>query len=86
MRNRWIWVGVIVAMIIVAIAAMERPDWFPGGLNIASVMWALMALLLVSGAAYGFPRLRQNPGTALVSLLIWVAIIVAIVLAYNAFN
>ena len=58
---------------------MGNPDW-------AMLIYLLMALLLASGAGYGFARIRGNPRAAIFGLLFWPALIVAIVLAYNAFN
>jgi len=85
MRGRWIAVGVVVAMIAIAIAAMERPEWFPGGVDVARMTWLLLALLLVSGAAYGFPEFRRSGRSAVLSLVIWAAIILAIVGLYQLF-
>jgi hypothetical protein len=45
-----------------------------------------MALLLVSGAGYGFWRIRLEPRRALISILFWAALIVAITFAHAAFN
>lgn len=84
--NRWIAILVVVVMVAIAIAAMERPDFFPGGVDAARLIWLLLALLLVSGAAYGFREFRRSGRTAIASLLIWAAIILAIVGLYNVFN
>jgi hypothetical protein len=50
------------------------------------LVWLLMALLLVSGAGYGFWRIRLEPRRALISILFWAALIVAITFAHAAFN
>ncbi len=55
-------------------------------LDWATLIYLLMALLLVSGAAYGFRRIRGSPRAAVFGVVFWAALIVAIVFAYNAFN
>jgi hypothetical protein len=57
-----------------------------GNLDWAALVYLLMALLLVSGAAYGFRRIRGSPRAAVFGVVFWTALIVAIVFAYNAFN
>ncbi|MGQ0533314.1 MAG: hypothetical protein ACT4OF_11585 [Caulobacteraceae bacterium] len=52
----------------------------------ARLTYLLMALLLVAGAGYGFRRVRLDRRNAFTSILFWAALIVAIVVAYNAFN
>jgi hypothetical protein len=52
----------------------------------ARLVWLLMALLLVSGAGYGFQRIRHDRRNVMIGILFWAALIIAIVLAYNAFN
>jgi hypothetical protein len=46
----------------------------------------LMSLLLVSGAAFGFQRIRARPGAAWAGVIFWAAAILAIVLLYNWLN
>ena len=50
------------------------------------LVWLLMALLLVSGASYGFWRFRFDGRRALAGLLFWAAAIVGVILLYRAFN
>jgi hypothetical protein len=57
-----------------------------GDFDWPQLIWLLMALLLVSGAGFGFQRLRHSPRAALLGVVFWAALIVAIVFAYNAFN
>jgi ABC-type glycerol-3-phosphate transport system permease component len=52
----------------------------------ATLVYLLMALLLASGAGYGFHRFRHDGRSALIGIVFWAALIVAIVIAYNAFN
>lgn len=58
---------------------MSGYDW-------AQLVWLLMALLLVSGAGYGFSRFRYDSKNALLSLAAWAAVVAAIVALYQAFN
>lgn len=58
---------------------MSGYDW-------AQLVWLLMALLLVSGAGYGFWRFRYDTRSALLSLAAWAAVVAAIVALYQAFN
>jgi len=57
-----------------------------GNVDWATITYLVMALLLASGAGYGFRRIRGSPRAALFGAVFWAALIVAIVLAYNAFN
>jgi hypothetical protein len=84
--NRWVGVSVVVAMVIVGIAAWENPQWFPGDVDVPGIVYLLMALLLVSGAGYGFHRFRYDGGKVLLSIVIWGGLILAITLAYPFFN
>jgi len=80
-----IGVVVVLALIALAIAATERPDWFPANLDVASLVYLVMALLLVAGAGYGFSRFRLDGARAMASLVIWALIIAAIAGAYTLF-
>jgi hypothetical protein len=57
----------------------ENLDW-------ARLIYLLMALLLVAGGGWGVQRYRLDGRNALIGVFFWAALIVAIVLAYNAFN
>lgn len=57
-----------------------------GEFDWARLTYLLMALLLVSGAGYGFWRFRHDGRNAVMSLIIWALIIVVIVVIYNWFN
>lgn len=59
---------------------------WPDNFDWPQLVWLLMALLLVAGAGAGFRRFRHDPRRAVVSLLIWAAVIAAIVAAYQIFN
>lgn len=54
--------------------------------NWAQLAYLLMALLLVSGAGYGFRRIRHDGRNVVIGLLFWAALIAAIVLVYNLIN
>lgn len=84
--NRWIAVGVVVALLIVGWVAYMRPDLFPAGLDTPRLIYLLMSLLLVSGAAYGFRRLQTDRRTLFISLVSWVVLIAVIALVYMWFR
>jgi hypothetical protein len=84
--NRVLGVVLVVLLLAVVTIAVMRPDLFPAGLDIPQMVWLVMALLLVSGAGWGFARFRYDGGTALAGILFWAALIVAITFAYSWFN
>jgi hypothetical protein len=86
MSRAWAGVVVVLALVALAIAASERPDWFPAGLDVPRLVYLLMALLLVSGAGYSFYRFRHDAPRAIVGLVIWALLIGAIVLVYTLLN
>jgi hypothetical protein len=57
-----------------------------GNFDWASLIYLLMALLLVTGAGWGFQRYRRDGRTMMLGIGFWAALIVVIVVAYNAFN
>ena len=85
--------GLLKAAVITAAVLWLFPDRIertgddaPAALAPATGQSRVMALLLVSGAGYGFWRFRVDGGRAFISLLIWGGIIIAIMWAYEAFN
>jgi hypothetical protein len=80
--NRWVGVGVVIVLLIVGFVAYSRPDMFPAGLDTPRLIYLLMALLLVTGAAYGFRRLQTNGRTVLTSIVAWLGIVAVIALVY----
>lgn len=59
---------------------------WPDNFDWPQLVWLLMALLLVAGAGTGFRRFRHDTGRAVISLMIWGAVIATIVAAYLIFN
>lgn len=57
-----------------------------GDFDYARLIYLLMALLLVLGGGWGFSRYRHNMRAVIASIAFWAGLIVAIVLAYNAFS
>jgi len=57
-----------------------------GNFDWASLIYLLMALLLVTGAGWGFQRYRRDGRIVMLAIVFWTALIVLIVVAYNAFN
>lgn len=52
----------------------------------AQLIWLLMALLLVAGGGFGMRRAQHDRRYVLLGVLFWPALVLTIVLAYNAFN
>jgi hypothetical protein len=76
----------VAALLLVAWLGYDQPELFPGNLYVPGVVWAIMALLLVSGAGWGFWRFRHDSGRALAGIVFWGLLIVAITLAYALLN
>lgn len=77
-------IGLAVTIVLLAVAAVGvlRPEIFPGNVDVPQLVWLLMALMLVSGAGYGFSRIRLDGGRALTGIIFWAVLIVAITLLY----
>jgi hypothetical protein len=84
--NRWLGLFLVAALLVLAWIGYDRPDLIPGALDLPRAIYLVMALLLVSGAAYGFWRFRIDGGRALASILFWAALIVALTLGYAWVN
>lgn len=84
--SRWLGLVVVAALLIVAWIGYDRPELFPRNLDTPAFVYLLMALLLVSGAGYGFWRFRYDRGQALAGIVFWAALIVVITLVYGWFN
>lgn len=84
--NRTLGLLIVAALLGVAWLGYSQPQLFPGGLDVPGLVWAIMALLLVSGAGYGFYRFKHDRGMALAGAVFWSLLIVAITLAYPLFN
>jgi hypothetical protein len=86
MNRAWVGVVLVLGLVTLAVVASQRPDWFPANLDVPRLVYLSMALLLVSGAGYGFWRFRYDGSRALASLLIWAGILTAIMVAYLWLN
>lgn len=84
--NNWVGLGVVAVLLAAAWVGYDQPQLFPGNVDVPRLVYLLMALLLVSGAGYGFWRLRRDRGRAIASLLIWAALIAAISFGYILLN
>lgn len=85
---RWAGLALVIALLVLGWLGYDRPELFPGGFGarMPELVWLAMALLLVSGAGYGFWRFRFDTRRAVLGVLFWTGLIAAIVLAYEAFN
>lgn len=81
--NRAFGLLVVAALLLVAGLGYFRPELFPGEIDVPRLVWLLMALLLVTGAGWGFRRFRYDGGRALVGILFWGAAFFAVALAYQ---
>jgi hypothetical protein len=84
--NRWLGLGIVVVLLIVAWIGFFQPQVFPGNLDVPRLVYLLMALMLVSGAGWGFARTRMQPGAAVAGIVFWAALIVVTVMVYSWFN
>jgi hypothetical protein len=84
--SRWLGVAVVVLLLAVAWVGYFQPETFPGGIDVPQLTYLLMALLLVSGAGWGFWRIRMQPGAALAGVVFWAALIVVLMMVYSWFN
>lgn len=57
-----------------------------GNFDWATLIYLLMALLLVTGAGWGAQRYRGSSRMMTIGIIFWAALIALIVIAYNAFN
>lgn len=84
--SHWIGLAVVVVLLIVAWIGYFHPETVPGDLDVPRLAYLLMALMLVSGAGWGFARIRLQPGAAIAGVVFWAALIVVIVMVYSWFN
>jgi len=75
-----------VVLLAVAAIGFFQPQMFPTGMDVPQLAYLLMALLLVSGAGWGFWRIRMEPGAAIAGAVFWAALIVVVVMIYSWFN
>lgn len=84
--KRWVGLFVVVALLVVGFVAYSQPQLFPTDVDLARLIYMLLLLVLLSGAAFGFGRLRAEPGKALWAILFWGGLILAIMALYQVFN
>jgi|CXWL01.1.fsa_nt_gi hypothetical protein len=83
--NRTTGLMVTGALLLLGGIGYFRPDLFPG-LDVPRLAWLLMALLLLSGAAWGFWRFRYDGGRTLSGIIFWAIALVVVALAYQLLN
>ncbi|MEZ6022266.1 MAG: hypothetical protein R3C16_02365 [Hyphomonadaceae bacterium] len=81
--NRILGIVIVIALLVIGFIAYSRPEFVPGNLDVTGVIYLILVLMLWTGAAYGFPEIRQNWRQALVGALFWGGVIVAIMFAYQ---
>jgi hypothetical protein len=84
--NRWVGVAIVLVLLVVAWIGFFQPQMIPGGVALPQLAYLMMALLLVSGAGWGFWRIRLSPGAALAGVVFWAALIVLLMMVYSWFN
>lgn len=84
--NRWVGLLVVAALLALAWVGYSQPQLFPADLDMPRLVFLLMALLLVSGAGYGFWRFRYDSGRALAGILFWGAALIGLAFAYAWLN
>lgn len=83
---RWVGLAIVVVLLIAAWLGFFQPETIPGNFDVPQLVYLMMALLLVSGAGFGFARMRMEPGAAIAGVVFWAALIVVLVMAYSWFN
>lgn len=84
MINRWLALAFVALLLVVIWIGVER--YAPGGIDTARLVYLVMALLVVSGAGFGFRRIRFDRASAVAGVLFWGAAIALLVVGYNLFN
>jgi hypothetical protein len=84
--SRWLGLAVVALLLIVAAVGFFQPQMFPAGFDAPRLAYLLMALLLATGAGWGFWRIRMEPRAALAGVVFWAALIVVLVMVYSWFN
>ncbi len=84
--TRWVGLGVVAVLLLIAWIGFFHPETFPVGFNVPQLVHLLMVLLLVSGAGWGFWRIRLQPGAAVAGIAFWAALIVLIMMVYSWFS
>jgi hypothetical protein len=85
---RWLGIVFVLALLALGWIAYDQ-DRGPFGLSgdmTLELVWMIMALLLVSGAGYGFQRFRGEPRAAIAGALFWAGAAVVLILFYRIFN
>lgn len=80
--KRWVGLLVVAALLALAWIGYTQPQRFPADLDVPRLVFLIMALLLVSGAGYGFWRFRYDGGRALAGILFWCAAIIVLTFGY----
>lgn len=85
---RWIGLALVAALLLTAFAAYMNPALFPAdiGYRLPQLIWLVLALVLVSGAGYGFMQIRSDRRMILPAILFWGSAIFLIIFLYNTFN
>lgn len=85
---RWLLLALVALLVAFVFIAYDHPQLVPGGYaeELPDLVYLLMALLLVSGAGFGFARFKYDGGQALAGIAFWGAAIVLITFAYGWFR
>ena len=85
---RWAGLALVVVLLVVGFAAFAYPNLFPGefGAQLPRAIYLVLALLLVTGAGFGFARVRAEKSRILPAILFWTGAILLIMFLYNLFH
>lgn len=81
------WLGVLFVVVLLGLGwiGYSQPERF-WGIDLPGIVYAVMALLLVSGASFGFWRFRAHKRAALAGIVFWPLAIIGIIWAYETFR
>jgi uncharacterized membrane protein len=85
---RWLGVALVVALLALGWVAYNHENDRVLGLyggDMSQLVYLALVLLLVSGAGYGFRRIRYDAGRAAFAIVFWGGLCVLIMLAYQYF-
>jgi hypothetical protein len=84
---RWVGLAFVIIAFVVGWVAYADPALFPGnvGDRLPRLIYLVMFLLLATGAAYGFTRLRADRRRIIPAILLWTGAFLLIIFLYSIF-
>lgn len=92
---RWAGLALVIGLLVLGFVAYADPALFPANVGdrlprliyLGMILIYLgMILLLVSGAGFGFTRIRSDRARILPAILLWAAAFALVIFLYNLFH